>query len=73
MKSYATSYYEDYMMQVTGLTEARISIENLENVNKNEGTQKYDLSSLEKCKKTSYVSLILKDKKIESYEYHLNC
>lgn len=73
MKEYAESYYNTYMSGVTGLTEARITIENLENINKIENTEKYDLSSFEKCKKDSYVSLILKDKKIESYEFHLNC
>lgn len=73
MKNYGKSYYEEYMKKVEGLTEAHISISNLENVNKTEGTEKYDLSSLKKCKKDSYVALVLEGHKISKYEFYLDC
>ncbi len=75
MKEYATDYYNTYMKNVTGLSEARITLENLKNVNKQEGKEKYDLKKLEKCSDESYVSLILVEGKneIDTIETHLEC
>lgn len=73
MEKYGVDYYNKYMLGVTGLTEARIKLEDLENVNKQEKKNIYDLSSFKNCDKDSYISLKLKEKKIESYEVNLDC
>ena len=73
MKEYGTDYYKKYMTGVTGLTEARIKLEDLEKMNKVEGKEVYDLSSFKRCDKDSYISLKLENKKIVSYEFNLIC
>lgn len=73
MENYAKSYYDEYMSNVVGLTEARISIKDLKNMNNSVGSEKYDLSSFNGCNDDSYVRLILNGKDIQEYKFHLDC
>lgn len=75
LEEYAKDYYEKYILSsVTGLDIPEISLADLENSNE-AGETKYDLKKFEKCEKTSYARLILKENKkdIESVELKLNC
>lgn len=75
MEEYARNYYETYILgHVEGLDIPEISIDNLENANKNGGAN-YDLKELEGCTKDSYARLILKDNKreIDRVELKMNC
>ena len=75
MKKYADDYYDKFMKDyVIGNDVVEISIEMLENANKNAGTD-YDLSKLDTCKKTSKIVFTLKtdSNKVSKTEYDLNC
>lgn len=74
MKEYASDYYETYMKNVKGQNTNIVSIKALKTVTR-DGSKNYDLSKLQKCKDSSYVSVIVnaKDRKIEKYEYHMEC
>lgn len=75
MEEYARNYYETYILDhVEGLDIPEISIDNLENANKNGGAN-YDLTDLEDCTKDSYARLILKENKrdIDKVELKMNC
>lgn len=75
MKEYAIDYYNQFMKDyVEGIDNVEISIEMLENANKNAKTS-YDLDKLEGCKTSSKVIFTLKkdSKDIKNTEYKLNC
>lgn len=75
MKNYATDYYKKFMKDYAeGNDVVEVSIEMLENANKN-GNTSYDLKKLEGCKSSSKVIFTLKknSSSIKNTEYKLNC
>lgn len=73
MEKYAKRYYEENMKNVVGQNGYEISIKALKKYNDVYG-EEYDLSSLEKCKDSSYTTVILNSSKtIKKYEHHLDC
>ncbi len=72
MKEYAKDYYENYTVKIDGVDEYIVSIEMLERMNEY-NSNKYDLSKLDKCKKTSSVNIKVENDNIKEYEFSLNC
>lgn len=69
----STQYFEDYMKGVIGQDYNEITLEMLENVNKNNNAG-YDLSKLAGCSKDSKVTIQAdENREIVDYKYELNC
>lgn len=73
MEKYALDFYEKYVEESIGdqVDVPQITIENLKAANAVK--EQYDLTKLKNCKDSSYVSFIMKDKKIDLVEFHMNC
>ncbi len=70
MRDYGKDYYEKYMIKNDDIDEYIVSIEMLEAVNND---SKYDLTKLDKCKKTSSISIVVSNGEIKEYKFSLNC
>ena len=72
MKEYATDYYNNYIIKISGVNEYTVTISMLENINEI-ANGKYDLSKLSKCKTSSSVNIVMENDKIKEYKYNLDC
>ncbi len=65
-------FYESYMSSVTGVNEAKVTLEMLQNaVEKYD--KDYDLSLLKKCESDTEVLFVIDDGKITDQKVELNC
>lgn len=74
MKEYSKQYFDKYMSINDNTNEYVVTLDMLENANKQ--GEKYDLKGLEKCKKQTTTSRIIVDSKtreIKKIEVELNC
>ena len=74
MIEFSKNYYEKYMSINDNTNEYIVTLDMLENANKQ--GEKYDLKGLEKCKKQTTQSKIIidfKSKKLKKIEVELNC
>ena len=74
MKKSSKEYFEKYMSINDNTSEYLITLDMLENANKQ--GEKYNLKGLEKCKKQATISKIIVDSKtreIKKIEVELNC
>lgn len=74
MKKYSRQYYDKYMSINDNTNEYVVTLDMLENANKQ--GEKYNLKELEKCKKQTTITKIIvdsKSKSIKKIEVELNC
>ena len=68
----AKEYYDLHMSNIKGLDQAEVSLKMINYVNEHKN-EKYDVSSLKKCKEDSKAVLTISNNKVKNVKIIINC